>query len=179
MSIKTDLELLALYHHQHDETVIKQLYDKYLPFLLKHIKLYYLPYLDKDDRLQECYIVLYTAISTYDSSKNVSFFSYYKVLLERHFYKIIRKQMAEKRKSEQFDYMLDDYELDLFQGMGYAQSLNPEDVVIVKETFEESCQLLSKSERQAVIGKYIYNVPLKNSHVYRGSYKIKKFIKNK
>lgn len=172
-------EALVLSYQKGDEQAIEVMYFKYLPFIKNFIQLFYLPYHDRDDRLQECLIVLYQAMATYDGSKKVTFFAYYKVLLDRHFYKLIRYQMAHKRRTEQTNHILEDYEVDNYAGLGYAQSLSPEEVILVRESFELSCEQLTLKERQALSKKYMDNVPLRQKeHLYRGVHKIKKAIKN-
>lgn len=152
--------------------VLEELFLKYQPLIKKYIRRYHFHDLDDDDLLQESRIVLYEALLSYQSEKNACFFTYFNHLLHNRFVRLVRYYKAYKRRS---DLNCLPYEECMIDHYNYS-TLTPLDIVIVRESFDDGYQTLTKSEKK-VISHYESSDRLKSHNVYRCAVKMKKALR--
>ncbi|MDN6626150.1 MAG: RNA polymerase subunit sigma-70, partial [Pisciglobus halotolerans] len=97
----TDLEIISIIQGG-DYHPFELLFLRYEPLVKKMVQTYYLQGYEKDDFYQESRMVFDKVIKTYDSERGLTFGSFYKVTLRHHFFSLIRKDMAKKRKADKF-----------------------------------------------------------------------------
>ena len=97
----TDLEIISIIQGG-DYYPFELLFLRYEPLVKKMVQTYYLQGYEKDDFYQESRLVFDKVIKTYDSERGLTFGSFYKVTLRHHFFSLIRKDMAKKRKADKF-----------------------------------------------------------------------------
>ncbi|MBF0780443.1 MULTISPECIES: sigma-70 family RNA polymerase sigma factor [unclassified Granulicatella] len=166
---------------EHNDEAFTTLALKYQPLMISKIKCYHFPLMDFDDLLQECRIILYQAVQRYKLDSRIKFSSFYMYLLKHHFCELIRYYNAHKRKGETListDRVHNDYIMENI----YSDSLNPEQVVEVRERFECAYDVLSKSEKEVFYQNQINNPDfIQDKRVkrilYRAKYKIRKQMK--
>lgn len=165
-------------YQQGDESCLETLFQKYVPFIKCQIKQYHFSILDDDDLLQESRIVLHTAMCCYDATKKACFFTYFRRLLKNHYARLLRYYAAQKRKVDTMCVSYAECDIGNVEGYGYAQTLNPLDVLVVKESFDVVYDTLTRSEKQSLYGQCYadYTHSIKKHNVYRCEMKIRKQI---
>ncbi len=78
----TDNELLHLYQNDKNNSALSILFERYKPLIIARIKAFNIPALDFDDVMQECMVVLFTAINSYNN-QIASFNTYVSVCINR------------------------------------------------------------------------------------------------
>lgn len=133
-----DNELLYLIAEE-NEDALEILQEKYLILIKTKIKKLKIPYDKKSDYVEEGLITLNKAIKTFDSTKNITFYSYFSILLNRRFIDLLRKK-AKNSKIVLVD-NLNDYVIDnnirdefIFEEPAYLSSIEKE---IFKKKFIE------------------------------------------
>ncbi|MBS4750280.1 hypothetical protein GMA11_03850 [Granulicatella sp. zg-ZJ] len=165
-----------------EEQSFNVLVKKYKPLMNKMANKYYLPNMEKEDFIQECCVVMYDAILKYDLQKNVKFSTFYRFLLNNHFKQLLRYHYASKRLGDFLMVNQDDAFYENYTGIRYNQALNPIDVLVVRETFDEAYETLSNQEKKVFYysQKYPYKCEKKwMNSLYRSKYKIRRYIKSK
>lgn len=163
-----------------DDQAFTTLSLKYQPLMISKMQHYHIPTMDFDDLLQECRIVLYQAVQKYKLDSSIRFSSFYMYLLKHHFCELIRYYRAYKRRGEcdLADMAYNDYLIE----ERYSEGLNLEQIVEVRERFEQAYELLTDTERnifyQNQTNKYFmaYDKRIKNI-LYRSQYKMRKQLK--
>lgn len=171
-------QIMVRQFREGDENCLEQLFQKYLPFIHGQIRQYRFRVLDNDDLLQESRIVLYTAMSSYDVNKKACFFTYFKRLLKNHYSRLLRHYAAQKRYIDTLCVSCEDNDILNEQGYGYAQVLNPLDVLVVRESFDIAYETLTKSEKQTLYGQCHAegDVQIKKHTAYRCETKIRQQV---
>ncbi len=93
-----DYELIYLYN-EGNENILEIILNKYKPLVYLLIKKMNIPYVDKEDFLQEGLMILYKCINSYSEDKGL-FFNYCNVAIKRRFFTLINK------KRQEIDYLL-------------------------------------------------------------------------
>lgn len=93
-----DYELIYLYN-EGNENILDIILNKYKPLVYLLIKKMNIPYVDKEDFLQEGLMILYKCINSYSEDKGL-FFNYCNVAIKRRFFTLINK------KRQEIDYLL-------------------------------------------------------------------------
>ncbi|MGY3765697.1 hypothetical protein ACWOAH_03975 [Vagococcus vulneris] len=114
---------------------------------------------DLDDYSQESRFVCYQAILGYDCKKPVTFGLYYKIMLERHFISLLRRQEAKKRLSNKFIDSIDDIGgskgkvnvLDDLQAARGSDIANWENYIYIRENILTIWEKLSELEYQVFL----------------------------
>ncbi|QTU82925.1 sigma-70 family RNA polymerase sigma factor [Carnobacteriaceae bacterium zg-C25] len=178
MSLLSEKEMIMRYKLG-DEDCLEMLIQRYMPYFQSSIKRYRIKGYDVDDMLQECRLVMLCTIQKFDETYNVCFFTYLNRLLHNHFCRLLRNTTTQKRCGEKQCVSYDAFEMDNYVGKGYSQSLNPLDVLLVREQFDCAYDTLTKKEKEAIYQKYYVNKEKKgrNHHLYRGKKKIKDAIR--
>lgn len=164
-----------------DGDAFSELFKQYRPMVLNLCHNYYLRGFDREDWIQEARIVLYEAVGHYDELFGVHFSVYYKILLKRHLFSLIRKNNAKKRRASQEVLSINSvYEND---NMRYLMSdtidLDAIDRVIINETIKNMIDKLDEEDRK-VFCAYLRKKTLKqiseecNCTVYKATQILKK-----
>lgn len=77
-----DIELLHLYLNDNNSLALSTLFERYKPLIISRVSAFGLAQSEVDDAVQECMIVLYSAIYSYNSNK-ASFATYISVCINR------------------------------------------------------------------------------------------------
>lgn len=164
-----------------EENCLEQLFQKYLPFMKGQIRQHRFQLLDDDDLLQESRIVLYTAMCCYDVSKKACFFTYFKRLLKNHYVRLLRHYAAQKRQIDTVCITYAECDIGNVEGYGYAQTLDPLDVLVVKESFDAAYDTLTHSEKKSLYGQChaSHSRYIKKHNAYRCETKIRGMIQCK
>lgn len=93
-----DYELIYLYN-EGNENILEIILNKYKPLVYLLIKKMNVPYVDKEDFLQEGLMILYRCVNSYSEDKGL-FFNYCNVAIKRRFLTLIYK------KRQEIDYLL-------------------------------------------------------------------------
>ncbi len=96
--ILNDYELIYLYN-EGNENILEIILNKYKPLVYLLIKKMNVPYVDKEDFLQEGLMILYRCVNSYSEDKGL-FFNYCNVAIKRRFLTLIYK------KRQEIDYLL-------------------------------------------------------------------------
>ena len=91
-----DYELIYLIK-EGNESALNFFFEKYEKYIIKVVESY-IHYDEglKEDYIQEGRIILYECIYRYDEDSNVSFFSYFTIILKRKLLKLIQSEMKFK-----------------------------------------------------------------------------------
>lgn len=94
-----DYELISLAHEQ-NEDAINIIYEKYKPIIVSKCNTYikYIKGIELCDLIQECYIVLNTAINTFDQEKDNIFYTFINLCLDRYLISEYKKSNNTKNK---------------------------------------------------------------------------------
>lgn len=143
-------QVIVQKYQQGDESCLEQLFQKYVPFIKGQIRQYHFSILDDEDLLQESRIVLYTAMTCYDVTKKACFFTYFRRLLKNHYARLLRHYAAQKRQVDTLSVSYAECDVCNVKGYGYAQTLDPLDILVVKESFDAVYETLTRSEKQSL-----------------------------
>lgn len=116
-----DNELLYLIK-ENSEEALEILIEKYHFCILSKIRDMNIDVASREDFLQEGLILLHKAIWLFVEEKNVTFYSYFHLLLTRKFIDLLRKQKREK-KIMPFE-MLEEYVIDTESHVEYVKENN-------------------------------------------------------
>lgn len=94
-----DYELISLAHEQ-NEDAINIIYEKYKPIIVSKCNTYikYIKGIELSDLIQECYIVLNTAINTFNQEKDNIFYTFINLCLDRYLISEYKKSNNTKNK---------------------------------------------------------------------------------
>lgn len=94
-----DYELISLAHEQ-NEDAINIIYEKYKPIIVSKCNTYikYIKGIELSDLIQECYIVLNTAINTFNQEKDNIFYTFINLCLDRYLINEYKKSNNTKNK---------------------------------------------------------------------------------
>lgn len=128
-----------------------------------------------EDLYQECNIVLYRSMLSYDKKFKASFYTYYTRAIHNFFCQQYRKKAALKRQAILHD---DDNKylevLENYAGINYSKTLTPENICILKEEFNHIYTHLNAKE------KYVLTrVPITDKErriYYKCKSKFKKYL---
>lgn len=95
----TDEQLLFLIRHFNQDP-FEVLLERYHPVIRKLIREYYVHGFDDEDLWQEARIVFHRIVHFYEEGRGYTLGKLFQFSLQNHFYSLIRKNKAEKRKSE-------------------------------------------------------------------------------
>ena len=125
----TELELLNV--AKTDEKAVETLLNLYKPFVSKIARRYYFVGGDIDDLMQEGMIGLYSAIQTFDPSKDASFKTFASICITRKLQSVVRHANTNKNKV-----FLELFDMDAFESFDIATDReNPEKTAISKENY--------------------------------------------
>ena len=100
MEYKTNDNELIYMIRENDEAYFKTLAYKYKPIIYSIIKDYYSSFiklgLDLDDLIQECNIALYSACKSFNTLRNVKFYTYASICIRNHM-KVCYRNMSTKK----------------------------------------------------------------------------------
>lgn len=185
MKFEDDDVLLARYH-EGDDSVFEILSSKYRPLMVKYTQKYYIPLMDFDDMMQECRIIMFKALQRYRMDGKASFITFYVLLLNNHFCQTIRKYSAYKRTGENIlgtEKSLDYTDLANYAGVAYAQTMDPADVIEVREDFFQAYDTLSKNEKvtfyQVQTDHTLMDKQDVKQVIYRSQHKLRKALKHR
>lgn len=145
-----------------DGDAFSELFKQYTPIVSNFFHHYYVRDFDWEDWVQEAHIVLYLALHDYDTLFGVHFSAYYKILLKRHLFSLIRRDNAKKRRTNQALLSIDSlYESDKVRClMSDTIDLEATDQVIINETIKNMIAKLDKFD-QEVFCAYLQGYTLK------------------
>lgn len=167
----------------------EELFQKYVPIVLKQRSAYYLRDYDLDDWLQEGRIVCFQSLQRYNIKQDVTFGLFFKINFKRRVVTLLRHQEAQKRQiyhyTESLELQVDQLGEFFSKGVEDRRASTSIDYVFIRESLEDFSERLSKFE----IKVYIYlllgegpegiasilNVPV--SKVTSGYNRLKKKIK--
>lgn len=95
-----DYELIYLVQNHRDGIALEYLFKKYKLLIWKYIHMYDVPYYERDDFLQEGYLMLNKAINLFDESKNKTFTRYFELILKRKFWALLKKAAKIRNKRD-------------------------------------------------------------------------------
>lgn len=149
----TDLEIIAIIKGG-DYYPFEILFQRYLPLVKSTTKDMYVQGFERDDFIQEARIVLNKSILFYDSQRGHTVGNYFKLNMQNHFFSLIRKDMAKKRRagkvSESLEGLLENgfspSYIEQYQG-----GMTFENALEVKECIPEYVESLSHFEGQILV----------------------------
>lgn len=185
MQFEEDEALLTRYYAG-DDSVFDMLILKYRPLMIKYTQKFFIPLMDFEDMLQECRIVMFKAVQSYRLGSEARFVTFYRLLLNNHFCELLRRSNAYKRIGDNVhrsDPFVDTSELVNYSGVLYAQSMDPADVVEVREGFYQAYDTLSQHEQATFYQvqadhKLLHNDKVKQV-IYRSQHKLRKALKQR
>lgn len=145
-----DIEIMDMIK-KGDYSSFEVLFQRYLPVVKCTIKDLYIKGFDRDDFFQEARITFSKAIHFYDSERGLTIGNYFKLNLKHHFFTLVRKDMAQKRRiskvSESWENLLENgsspyYTEQYIREMAFERDLE------VKECLPEYIESLSEFECQ-------------------------------
>ena len=79
-----DFEFISLAHEQ-NEDAINIIYEKYKPIIVSKCNTYikYIKGIELSDLIQECFIVLNAAINTFNQEKDIIFYTFINLCIDR------------------------------------------------------------------------------------------------
>lgn len=127
-----------------------ELFQQYTPIVSNFFHHYYVRGFDWEDWVQEANIVLHLAIQDYNEFFGIHFSAYYKILLKRHLFSLIRRDNAKKRRSNQELLSIHSlYENDKVRRlMSDSVDLDAIDQVIINETIKNMIEKLDKFDQE-------------------------------
>ncbi|UQF38238.1 sigma-70 family RNA polymerase sigma factor [Vagococcus lutrae] len=133
-----------------DGDAFSELFQQYTPIVSNFFHHYYVRGFDWEDWVQEANIVLYLAIQDYNEFFGIHFSAYYKILLKRHLFSLIRRDNAKKRRSNQELLSIHSlYENDKVRRlMSDSVDLDAIDQVIINETIKNMIEKLDKFDQE-------------------------------
>ncbi|MDY3706639.1 sigma-70 family RNA polymerase sigma factor [Vagococcus lutrae] len=133
-----------------DGDAFSELFQQYTPIVSNFFHHYYVRGFDWEDWVQEANIVLYLAIQDYNEFFGIHFSAYYKILLKRHLFSLIRRDNAKKRRSNQELLSIHSlYENDKVRHlMSDSVDLDAIDQVIINETIKNMIEKLDKFDQE-------------------------------
>lgn len=133
-----------------DGDAFSELFQQYTPIVSNFFHHYYVRGFDWEDWVQEANIVLHLAIQDYNEFFGVHFSAYYKILLKRHLFSLIRRDNAKKRRSNQELLSIHSlYENDKVRRlMSDSVDLDAIDQVIINETIKNMIEKLDKFDQE-------------------------------
>ncbi|MGX6972835.1 sigma-70 family RNA polymerase sigma factor [Vagococcus lutrae] len=133
-----------------DGDAFSELFQQYTPIVSNFFHHYYVRGVDWEDWVQEANIVLYLAIQDYNEFFGIHFSAYYKILLKRHLFSLIRRDNAKKRRSNQELLSIHSlYENDKVRRlMSDSVDLDAIDQVIINETIKNMIEKLDKFDQE-------------------------------
>ena len=141
-----------------DERIMDYILDKYKPLVRKRANTMYLIGGDTDDLIQEGMIGLFKAIRDYEEAKEVSFYPFAELCINRQIYTAV--EASNRKKHAPLNSYVSLYSGTNEDGVVLADSLttsimeNPEQMMIEQENLvqfmEQLKERLSKMERQVV-----------------------------
>nr|WP_213016900.1 sigma-70 family RNA polymerase sigma factor [Desemzia sp. RIT 804] len=136
------------------------MFQRYVPLVKKVVKDYYIQSFEMEDFIQEARIVFNKAIHLYDNTRGHTFGNYFKMNLKHHFFSLIRKDMAKKRRSEKISESLEGLLENGFSPnyiKNFSGDLDFQKALEVKENIPKFFEYLSEFERQ-IFFRYLKNV---------------------
>ncbi len=152
-----DYELIYLYN-EGNENILEIILNKYKPLVYLLIKKMNVPYVDKEDFLQEGLMILYKCINSYSEDKGL-FFNYCNVAIKRRFFTLIYK------KRQEIDYLLtpmDNTPMLKEKTINYEISHSREFEILL-EIKQTSIKEYAKTHNMNVKKVYNYITKLKNT----------------
>ncbi|GEQ61081.1 DNA-directed RNA polymerase specialized sigma subunit [Vagococcus lutrae] len=133
-----------------DGDAFSELFQQYTPIVSNFFHHYYVRGFDWEDWVQEANIVLHLAIQDYNEFFGIHFSAYYKILLKRHLFSLIRRDNAKKRRSNQELLSIHSlYENDKVRRlMSDSVDLDAIDQVIINETIKNMIEKLDKFDQE-------------------------------
>ena len=133
---------LVYYIRDNNEDANDIMYEKYRPFIeitAKKLAQYCINQgLEMSDFVQEGMLALTNAISSFDETKDINFYTYARACIEKKMISLVRRNMANKHKilnnSIPFEINDEDGEHLLFGDILEDKGSNPEEVIINSET---------------------------------------------
>lgn len=135
-----------------DDEAFCQLFELYKPIIYTFRRKYYLRDLDEDDWLQESRIIFYKVLKKYNSARGLTLGNYFKKLLDNRIVTLIRKQQTLKRRADFYCISLDEVSVKGYKRVHDDKESYPsiDDQLILRESFAEYSELLSKFERDVI-----------------------------
>lgn len=152
-----------------DQKAMEYIVGKYTGFVKMRSGPYFLAGAERDDLVQEGLIGLYKAIKSFDGTKRTSFKTFAEVCVVRQMITAVKS--STRKKNNPLNHYIsihkaghDDGENSSFPVLVDMQNINPESIMIEKETAQgmefEISKLLSSFENQ-VLQLYLRGIPYK------------------
>ncbi|MFC6347448.1 sigma-70 family RNA polymerase sigma factor [Vagococcus carniphilus] len=134
----------------------EELFQKYVPIVLRQRSAYYLRDYDLDDWLQEGRIVCFQSLQRYNIKQDVTFGLFFKINFKRRIVTLLRHQEAQKRQiyhyTESLESKVDQLGEIFSKGVVDYRAGTSIDYIFIRESLEDFSEQLSKFE----IKVYIY-----------------------
>ncbi len=142
----TDEEIVEHYHSGNSEA-LEFLVRKYTPLVYKSIKNRFATGFSEDDFVQEGYVGIINAVTSFDATKETSFFTYVGKCIDNNVNHLIEKSQSKKNQFFNSQISLDEERDDLeYETSGNKNELtnNPEAIVISKISNQDALDLVKK-----------------------------------
>lgn len=152
----TDEEIVAHYHSGNSEA-LEFLVRKYTPLVYKRIKNRFATGFSEDDFVQEGYVGIINAVTSFDATKETSFFTYVGKCIDNNVNHLIEKSQSKKNQFFNSQISLDEERDDLeYETSGGKNELtnNPEVIVISKISNQDALELVKKELSQNELEVY-------------------------
>ncbi|MDT2815631.1 sigma-70 family RNA polymerase sigma factor [Vagococcus carniphilus] len=134
----------------------EELFQKYVPIVLKQKSAYYLRDYDLDDWLQEGRIVCFQSLQRYNIEQDVTFGLFFKINFKRRVVTLLRHQEAQKRQiyryTESLESQVDQLGEHFSKCVEDYRAGTSIEYIFIRESLEDFSEQLSKFE----IKVYIY-----------------------
>ncbi|MCY9807145.1 sigma factor [Lentilactobacillus senioris] len=134
-----------------DDLAILQLFNTYLPIVKKLQSEFYITNFEADDWYQEAQITLFRSTQKFDSTKNVTFGSFYKRNLHNRVIDLIRESQAKKRIPQSELHSIEAREQYYVETIQDHQDIMPDLKVLLVESIVEAFGQFSQLEKQTFI----------------------------
>ena len=162
-------EQVVLLAQEGDQKAMEYIVGKYTSFVKMRSGPYFLAGAEREDLVQEGLIGLYKAIKSFDDAKCTSFKTFAEVCVVRQMITAVKSSTRKKNSPLNYyisihDSSRDDEETGFFPALEDMRNMNPESIMIEKETAQgmefEIERLLSDFENR-VLALYLQGMPYK------------------
>lgn len=146
----TDNELLRLYKSDKNSLALSVLFERYKPLIISKINSFNFVNSDFEDAFQECMIVLFTAINSYNS-EIASFSTYVTVCINRALISIYRQ------KNNGGETLIENFDANISEKI-FDESINPQNIIENNYNFSELVSTVKSnlSKLEFSVLKYLF-----------------------
>lgn len=146
----SDEQLVYLIQHLNQDP-FEVLLERYSPLIAKMVREFSVHGFDSEDLWQEARFVFHRIVHSYEKDKGVTLGVFFKLSLQNHLLSLVRKNQAEKRKSERqaasLDSMMENGDAYPFE-YRVAEKDAPLDYIILDDQLKGFPEALSAFERE-------------------------------